>query len=145
MAKTNTDGQDVPLNCYALVEFTPTPVLTSQHILTTLIFNSSSTKLPFQIAQKGRSKLYTSGLHVCQHVPFFSRTRKFWQPGWFIRSLLKDQHICPVSQVLASFHKSSLYSSTIKSSGYLSTRVFQVGFHLSSIGSYDLHGHENLL
>jgi len=130
MAETNTSNQDKSLNYYALVEFILTSILTSQYILTTLVFNSSFTKLSFQIAQKGRLKLYTSGLHICWHVPFSSGTQKFRWPGWFIWSLLKDWHICLVSQVLAPFHKSSLYSSIIESSSYLSTQVFQVGFHL---------------
>ena len=50
--------------------------------------------------------------------------------AWLVPfGLSQGPALCPVSQVSSLFHRSSFYSSTVESSGYLSTRVFQVGFH----------------
>src|ERR1043165_5034035 len=90
--------------------------------------NPSSTKLPDQIARKGRYN-HTSGLHVLLACNLFLRNLEI-PAAWLVPfGLSQGPALCPVSQVSSPFHRSSFYSSTIKSSGYLSTRVFQVGFH----------------
>src|SRR6185295_4668210 len=90
--------------------------------------NPSSTKLPDQIAQKGRYN-HTSGLHVLPACNLFLQNLEI-PAAWLVPfGLFQGPALCPVSQVSSLFHRSSFYSSTIESSGYLSTRVFQVGFH----------------
>src|ERR1043165_8533619 len=106
--------------------------------------NPSSTKLPNQIARKGRYN-HTSGLHVLSACNLFLRNPEILV-AWLVPfGLSQGPALCPVSQVFSPFHRSSFYSNTIESSDYLSTRVFQMGFHAPSLGSYDLHGHEDLL
>src|SRR6185295_9285189 len=50
--------------------------------------------------------------------------------AWLVPfGLSQELALCPVLQVSSPFHRSSFYSSTIESSGYLSIWVFQVDFH----------------
>src|ERR1043165_551244 len=93
--------------------------------------NPSSTKLPNQIARKGRYN-HISGLHVLPACNLFLQNLEIPVAWLVLFSLSHGPALCLVSQVVSPFHRSSFYSSTIESLGYLSTRVFQVGFHAPS-------------